>query len=74
MRTVQFGSTTRVLLVDDHTLMRDGLKRILKAEHGREQQHRRHRGTRGHQRRFLRLTAGRAHHGGLRRTAAGRAE
>ena len=34
MRTVPFGSTTRVLLVDDHTLMRDGLKRILKAEHG----------------------------------------
>ena len=34
MRTVQFGATTRVLLVDDHTLMRDGLKRILKAEHG----------------------------------------
>ena len=34
MRTVQFGSATRVLLVDDHTLMRDGLKRILKAEHG----------------------------------------
>jgi DNA-binding NarL/FixJ family response regulator len=31
---VTFGSTTRVLLVDDHTLMRDGLKRILKAEHG----------------------------------------
>ncbi|MCX7273325.1 MAG: response regulator transcription factor [Burkholderiales bacterium] len=33
MRTVPFGSTTRVLLVDDHTLMRDGLRRILKAEH-----------------------------------------